>query len=125
MQSIEQLCAGIIAMLYTLPYECINWEFIRTVYNSIKGIIYFNDYSIKIITASINNSIKYSYMNNMDVGCPGNYAKCIVSYLGMPNFMNRETLNGFIFLEFYALTECKCNNFYCEFKFHPPSYNIL
>lgn len=125
MQDIEQLCSNTIAILYVLPQECVNWGFIKQVYNSIKDIPYFNDYTMKIITAAINNNIKYVYLNNMNIGCPGNYAKCIVSYLGMPGFMTREYLNYFIFQEFYAFTECKCENFYCEFKFPRPSYNIL
>jgi hypothetical protein len=124
MQDINQLCGGIVAMLYTLPQECIYWDFIKNVYTSIKDIHFYNDYTVKILVAAINNSIKYAYINNLDVGCPGNYAKCIVSYLGMPSFMSIETLNSFIFTEFYAFTECKCNTIYCEFKFLRPSYNI-
>ena len=125
MQDITQLCDGIIAILYTVPRECINWDFIRNIFNSIKDNYYFSNYTMKILIAAINNNIKYAYINSMDVGCPGNYAKCIVSYMGMPAFMNIQTLNWFIVSEFYAFTECKCNNFYCEFKFPQPSYNIL
>jgi hypothetical protein len=124
MYDIEQICAGIIAMLYTLPCECVNWDFVKNVFTSIKDIHYFNSYSIKILIATINNNIKYSYINNIDVGCPGNYAKYIVSHLGMPAFMNKDILNGFVFQEFYAFTECKCMCIYCEFKFPPQSYNI-
>ena len=93
MYDIEQICAGIIAMLYTLPCECVNWDFVKNVFTSIKDIHYFNSYSIKILIATINNNIKYSYINNIDVGCPGNYAKYIVSHLGMPAFMNKDILN--------------------------------
>jgi hypothetical protein len=112
----NELFNQLICLIYTTPYENIDWNSIKSVIQHITEIPEFYLILYNIYTASIYTNILYLYKNNIYVGCPGNYAKSFVSFLGMPSFMNKVILNKFIHTAIYGCSYCKCNFPYCEFK---------
>jgi hypothetical protein len=108
----------LIRLIYSHSYENINWEYIKLVVGSIKENPNLNQILYKIYTASIYTNILHLCNNHIYVGCPGNYAKGVMSFLGLPEFMDRMLINNFIYTAIYERTFCKCGYQFCEFKEH-------
>lgn len=106
----------LIELIYTHSCENINWDYIKLVVGSIKENPALFQILHNIYTASIYNSIFYAVNNHIYIGCPGNLAKNIVSFLGIPLFMDRTFLNNFIYTAIYECAFCKCDSEFCEFK---------
>jgi len=129
MNNHSHIFEGLVSALYITPYEKVDWPLIKNTVSSLLNVPEYYNHLSNIYLASIHNNILYLYNNQMYVGCPGNFAKGLIGYLGMPDFMDRTIVNNFIFQNLYEYKFCMCGYQFCDFNStmiipHPLFYSI-